>query len=369
MQPSEAGELARKAVAPPWDELRAARVQKRVLAGLKVEPEPEHQVPAVETARRRSRLYAWGLALAAAAALILFVLLRTGATTLELADGSVATLDDGARVVPELVSDDRVELRQVSGSASYDVVPRPSRTFVVLVDDVRVEVLGTSFRVERLDDSGDVAVRVAVTRGRVKVTRGARTAVLTAGEELTWKGEPLSVPTPETTAAAVVTPTAAPGAAPGVSTSEPVTVPSTPTVEEPSPTSPSAASARPSAAPKPEPLTAAELFRQADDARASGNDAVALKLLQSLLELHPKDSRVTMARFTMGRIEARRGNVQAAARAFEACGAGLSGEALAEAALLRAGAGESAAATELARRYLELYPLGARAKEMARLAP
>jgi TolA-binding protein len=356
MQPSEAGELARKAVAPPWDELRAARVQKRVLAELKVEPAPEHQVPAVEGARRRSRLYAWGLALAAAAALFVFVLLRSGATTLELADGSVATLDDGARVVPELVSDDRVELRQVSGSASYDVVPRPSRTFVVLVDDVRVEVLGTSFRVERLEDAGDDAVRVAVTRGRVRVTRGARTAVLTAGEELTWKGEPPSAPTPETTAAALVTPPSAPGA----TTGEPVTVPSTPT---------SAASARPSAAPKPEPPTAAELFRQADDARASGNDAVALKLLQSLLELHPKDSRVTMARFTMGRIEARRGNVQAAARAFEACGAGLSGEALAEAALLRAGAGESAAATELARRYLELYPLGARAKEMARLAP
>lgn len=356
MQPNEAAELARKAVAPPWDELRAARVQKRVLAELKVQPEP--QAPAVESARRRTRLFAFGLALAAAAALLLFVLLRSGATTLELADGSVATLDDGARVVPELVSDDRVELRQVSGSASYDVVPRPSRTFVVLVGDVRVEVLGTSFRVEWLEDTGDDAIRVAVTRGRVKVTRGARTAVLTAGEELTWKGAPPAELPAATTAAVVVEPPSASEATP----------PDAP-VEEPTPASSSAAAARPSAASKPEPPTAAELFRQADDARASDNDAVALKLLQSLLELHPKDNRVTMARFTIGRIEARRGNVQAAARAFESCGAALSGEALAEAALLRAGAGESAAAAELARRYLELYPLGARAKEMARLAP
>jgi TolA-binding protein len=365
MQPNEAAELARKAIAPPWDELRAARVQKRVLAELKVEPAP--QSPAVESARRRTRLYAFGLALAAAAALLLFVLLRSGATTLELADGSVATLDDGARVVPELVSDDRVELRQVSGSASYDVVPRPSRTFVVLVGDVRVEVLGTSFRVERLEATGDDAIRVAVTRGRVKVTRGARTAVLTAGEELTWKGAPPVEP--PTTAAVGVAPAPAPEATPRAPIATPTDPPTDPPVEVPIPASSSAASARASAAPKPEPPTAAELFREADDARASGNDAVALKLLQSLLELHPKDSRVTMARFTIGRIEARRGNLQAAARAFESCGSGLSGEALAEAALLRAGAGESAAAAELARRYLELYPLGARAKEMARLAP
>jgi TolA-binding protein len=363
MQPNEAAELARKAVAPPWDELRAARVQKRVLAELKVGS--ELQSPAVEGVRRRTRLYAFGLALAAAAALLLFVLLRSGATTLELADGSVATLDDGARVVPELVSDDRVELRQVSGSASYDVVPRPSRTFVVLVGDVRVEVLGTSFRVERLEAAGDDAIRVAVTRGRVKVIRGARTAVLTAGEELTWKDAP---PVEPPTAVVGVAPPSTPEATARVPVATP-TDPTDPPVEEPRPASSSAASARASAAPKLEPPTAAELFRQADDARASGNDAVALKLLQSLLELHPKDSRVTMARFTIGRIETRRGNLQAAARAFESCGSGLSGEALAEAALLRASAGESSAAAELARRYLELYPLGARAKEMARLAP
>ena len=75
-----------------------------------------------------------------------------------------------------------------------------------------------------------------------------------------------------------------------------------------------------------------------------------------------------MGLFTIGRLERRRGHAADAARAFEACGGALSGEATAEAALAWVAAGDRARAELLAGRYLAARPRGPRAEEMARLA-
>jgi len=347
MRPSEAAELAKKEVAPPWDELRAARVQRLVVTELSVDKRKARRVGAT----RLRRPLAW---LAAAVALVgLFVVLLVarkhdgaGISRLELADGSLALFDESARVVPELVSDTRVELRQFAGSASYDVTPRPTRTFVVRVDDVRVEVLGTAFRVEK----DEANIRVVVTRGRVRVTRGARTVELTAGEQVTLtEDKPVAAaeaelpPADATTTGVQTTPSATPSA---VASAEPL-----PSAEAPAPTE-----------------GAAELFRRADEARAAGNQAEALKLLRLLVKTHPQNGRVTLASFTIGRIEAQRGNFEAAAAAFESCGSAMSGEALAEAALARSAGGQSAQAKALADQYLKRFPNGARAPEMEKLS-
>lgn len=340
MQPREAGERAKTEVAPPWDELRAARVQRRVLDAMRA--------PAPARARSRWRLLTLVAATLSLVSLVIaFVVLRPGpepTARLELADGSFAVLEPSARVVPELVSDTRVELRQLEGNASYDVTPKPTRLFVVHVDDARVEVLGTAFRVEKEAAS----IRVIVSRGRVRVTRGARVVELAAGEQVTLAPE--TQPTAE--AAALPAP-------------EPVP-------NEPAATSAATASAAsPSEPPAPSQVAssehASELFRRADVARAAGNHAEAVRLLRELVQSHPRDGRATLANFTIGRIESQRGNAAAAAAAFEACGAAMSGEALAEAALARAAAGQTSQAKALAAQYRKLFPEGPRNAQMEKL--
>ncbi len=335
MRADEAARGARDHVAVPWDDLRAARVQKRVLAALQEGTTPTPARPALRFA----------LALAGAAALVCALLFfalgdRRPRGRLEFADGSSVAVEAGGRVVPESIAPNRIEVRHTEGAAAYEVTPRSERTFVVWVGDVRVEVLGTSFEIDKLRGS----VRVAVSRGRVRVSRGARSVVLGAGEEVVFADEPVSEPP-----------------APSSATAEVADPP--PTVTTASPPLPEPSGAIGAEA------TAAELFRQADDARAAGRAADALRLLHLLVERHPKDGRVTLAVFTIGRIESQRGNHGAAASAFESCGSALSGEALAEAALARAALGQSGKAHALARTYLSRFPNGARVKEMERLAP
>ena len=372
MKHSEAAKLVREKVEPPWDELRAARVQKRVLESLR------HEQPAgLPRAWHLPRAACIVGALSAAAAVVLFFVLRTAsvndarvtASRIDLADGSVALLDEGARVVPETVVDNRVELRQLQGAATYDVVPGRSRKFSVLVEDVRIDVLGTSFRVDKYEDG----LHVSVLRGKVQVTRADRSVVLVAGEELTWREEPPATePVPNQPNDAGRIPAAgsadaAPVEAPAPTAPEPPKSSSAHPSQTPSePAPPSSAAPTPEAAPE---ISAAELFRQADDARAAGNLGEGIRLLQQLIAKHPKDSRVTLATFTIGRLELQRGNAEKAAVAFESCGQALGGEALAEAALARLRAGQAGAAQTLAARYLQLFPEGARAKEMTRLAP
>jgi TolA-binding protein len=352
MRPSEAGRVSRERIDVPWDDLRAARVQRTVLAGIRL---------GTVGARPRPRVWVAGAAAAVLAVLaVLLVYARPWPLwplRVDFADGSTVVPDRGARVIPAVVSPDRIEVEQVSGVASYEVAPRPDRVFVVRAGVVRVEVIGTSFRVER--SGGTVRVRVA--RGRVLVSRGDRTMVLGANEEISLaeddpRGEvtstgPASGPAPVTSGEA-----SAP-AAPAVPASAPTTDDTHP----------------PDMAQPAEGPTAAELFRLADDARARGDTAAAVRLLRELVRRYPRDGRVTMGLFTIGRLERARGSPAEAARAFEACsgaqGAGaLGGEALAEAALARAAAGDPSRARTLAARYLAALPGGPRAGEMSRLA-
>jgi len=292
------------------------------------------------------------VALAAAAclaAVLSIVILEpwSRSSQLDFADGSFAVPFGDAQVVPILVSDTRIELRQARGSVSYEVVPRPERTFVVRAGGVSVQVLGTAFRVDRQDHK----VEVRVERGRVEVTRGTHSVVLSAGEHVVL--DDAEVPAPPAVTASV----ASEGVEDATSSADVAPAHSAAEVDAGAETPP-----------PPTVRSAAELFRAADDARASGNTEGAIRLLNDLVRLHPKDPRVTMAVFTIGRLHMQQGRAALAAQSFEACGAALGGEALAEAALARVSAGQSGRAKSLASQYLERYPKGARAKEMERLA-
>ena len=350
MRPDEAAALANKAVAPPWDDLRAARVQKKVIAASK-------QRAGARDTHASSRVR-WAATLAAACAVlaaVLFFVLRDGwnpratepsAARLELPDGSLITLSpvgstDAARVVPRLVSAERVEVEQLSGVATYDVAKVPSRTFVVRCDDVVVEVIGTSFRIEKVDR----AVRVTVIEGRVRVRRGDRAVELLGGDDITFGPTVANTETPP------------PSAAPPTPEAPPTPSGSS-RVEAPHPSASASAAVV---------IDAAKLFRNADDARAAGDLSGALKHLWALIAEYPRDARVPLAHFTIGRIELQRGKTEAAASAFERSGAAMNGEGLAEAALARSSLGHGEAARSLAERYLESFPDGPRAAEMKTL--
>ena len=331
MGAERAGRLVRDQVAPAWDDARASRVQQRVLAEL--------AAPSPRSVRTRSP---W-IALVAAACLATALALVmwgpwTRQATLEFVDGSTAQVIGDGQVMPTLVSDARIELEHVRGTVVYDVTPRPDRNFVVRAGGVTIRVLGTAFQVSRVEQK----VTVEVERGRVEVTRGEHTVRLAQGERVVLEDTDGSTG-PEAAVAAVSRAAVE--------------------VDEEVPSVPASA-----LLPVPPERSAAELFRAADDARASGDAERAILLLQELVRAHPRDPRVTMARFTMGRLHMQQGRAAQAAQAFESCGQAFGGEAWAEAALARSSTGNTSRSKELAERYLQHFPEGPRAREMARLA-
>ena len=350
MTPERAARLLRESDASAFAEHRSLVVERRVLEALR---------DAAESSRAPRFRAGWSKPVAAAAAglalvtaLLVFVF-RTSPLAqelhLELQDGSrVTSLRAGARVLPELVAANRVELRQVAGSLAYDVTPRAGRLFVVRVADARVEVLGTAFEIELSQH----AVHVAVSRGRVRVVRGSSSAELAAGEAMT-----LAIAAPSANVAE------GPERAPATASADALIGKPATSVLEPSQPRPGAHSTSAAGPPSP-----AELFLRADRARESGDSAAALRHLRELLRTHPRDGRATLARFTIGRLELARGNPRAAAESFESCGSALGGEGIAEAALARAAAGQTDRARALVERYLLLFPDGPRAGALEKLA-
>lgn len=348
MRPDEAGRKVREQVAPPWDDERASRVQERVFEQLAV-PQARPRV----ASRRPWVALAAAAALAAAVSLVVWApWTRSG--QLEFVDGSHAVPVADAQVMPVLVSDSRIELRQLRGSVTYHVTERPERVFLVRAGAVTIEVLGTAFVVDRYEQK----VEVRVERGTVGVSRGSHKVVLVEGERVVLDAGQV----PEATdAEAALEPSAEP--------EEVLDPEALPLPEDTASGAPTAAGPEPTAAgPAASAPSAADLFRAADDARASGNNQKAIALLQDLIRRYPRDPRVTMATFTIGRLHMQSGRPSQAAQAFESCGSALGGEALAEAALARAAAGQSGQAQSLARRYLQQFPDGARAEQMRKLA-
>ncbi len=85
----------------------------------------------------------------------------------------------------EALSDDLLELTMTAGEARFDVQPNPQRLFRVRTDDLRIEVLGTSFTVAEAPES----TRVTVHRGRVAVYQGGNRHELGPNMTFTFDGD------------------------------------------------------------------------------------------------------------------------------------------------------------------------------------
>lgn len=97
-----------------------------------------------------------------------------------LSDGSVVTLDPRSGLSLDAGFNTRTRRLRLHGAATFDVQSDSTQPFIVSLNDLEVQVLGTVFRVDNLSDP--TQVRVAVTEGRVQVYARGQTLVLAAGD-------------------------------------------------------------------------------------------------------------------------------------------------------------------------------------------
>ena len=378
--PQREVEELREHLQPDWNGSREARVWARLRDERLAAP-----------ARQRRRM-GWALATAAAASILTLVSV-VGLPSRDEASGPSASTHESSQAVagpiheePANVERHRladgselrfhpesryrlrpsegrdIELELLAGELEFDVVHDPQRRFRVYAGEVRVEVVGTMFSVERHSEQ----VAVEVTRGQVRVEASGRAPVtLGAGERLE-----------------LVRPTGEPSPA-GAADAVPETIETEPPEPEPP--------AKPRAKPRdttwlglakdgdhdeawdaldgegfvdssdPEALMAA-----ADVARLTKHPEAAVRWLDQIVREHSSSRLAPLAAFTRGRLLVERlGDPAEAARAFARARSLAPKGPLAEDALARevealAKAGETAQARERAARYIELYPAGQR---------
>jgi len=293
-------------------------------------------------------------------------------------DGSMAIpLDTDTAMATSLDEPNRAGLELLGGSARFDVVPRPSRSFDVQVGTVRVSVLGTRFDVRRQARH----VMVHVQRGRVRVQWLGGERILTASQSGVF---PLELPVAGADAGAADEPeTVVPEeAVMEFDLDFTLDPPEELLGEEGGDTERDGSAARPGprdwrtlarAGSYDDAYEASrgvtvgdsmtDLMLAADTARLTGHLAEAVVHLQRAIGLHPSDRRAHLAAFTLGRVQLQQGQPANAARAFLRAQQLDTGGVMREAALARevqalARAGNRDAARRRAQAYLTQFPTG-----------
>lgn len=104
-----------------------------------------------------------------------------------LADGSRVAMGPGTAFSTDFADGAR-HISLARGEAYFDVRHDAAHPFVVSAGDGVVRVLGTAFAVRRQDDG---SVTVTVARGRVQVTSGAQSEVLTPDRQISFNAKGL----------------------------------------------------------------------------------------------------------------------------------------------------------------------------------
>jgi transmembrane sensor len=341
-------------IEPGWDEARAAAVERSFL-------------------RRRRRRSVTRAVVATTTSLALIIVgatlalrhpTRQTTTTVPTLADRVVRFTDGSTATP--TSDessmrvaaslpDRAVVELTRGGARFAVAKRPERVFRVEAGPVAVEVLGTQFAVERLDQR----VRVSVTEGRVRVQWSTGVRELTTGESDEFPpsaAAPAPVTSPPTRRSA--------GARPAASdltwrdlahqgeydrAYEILHRTSPPVKDE-----------------------AAELLLAADVQRLSHHPAEAVAPLQRIARDHASDPRAPLAAFTLGRVLLEElGRPVEAAQAFARAEALAPDGQLAQDAVARevealSRAGEMILARQRAEEYVRRYPDGRKIRSVRR---
>ncbi|HEX9295030.1 MAG TPA: FecR domain-containing protein [Polyangiaceae bacterium] len=236
-----------------------------------------------------------------------------------------------------------------SGGARFAVPHDIDHPFVVVVGDVIIEDLGTTFTVEFLAAE---MLAVAVEEGHVWVRTRGESTELTAGERRHFSLGPSTPP---------------------LGKSRRTTAESAPSAWRPLAESgryEEAHSALRKAGPNAVRDDTGDLLLAADAARLSGFPAEAVPYLERVVRAHATDPRSNLASFTLGRVLLDElGRPREAADAFaraRAAGGPLAEDALARQVEATSRAGDPTKSRELAREYQKLYPNGRRAKAVSR---
>jgi len=357
--------------------------------------------------RRRLWLAVPTFTLAAAGALVVAASLRRGAeraatepaievgrpfesadaeVALSLPDGIQVDLDRRSRVRLESVAPEEIRVALSKGSARFDVQPRRPRRVVVDADDVEVRVVGTRFRVTRIEAAtaeDEARVEISVERGIVEVRDRQH-----AGEPHRLRaGERFSMPAIST---------GAQGEGGGESTGDRGdvvghddgdsggdAVRAGAPMEEPSANSvvslasaarvsgPVAAPHRPIAAP----ATARALLERAQIAWRAGRMDEAAADYAAVLDRHPTDPRAALAAFELGRIQMDHlADLRGAIASFERAlhigpRASFQEDTLARLAQASDRLGRGADCRRARQRYLREYPNGLHVTRVSELCP
>jgi transmembrane sensor len=266
------------------------------------------------------------------------------------ADGSVARVSDGGELLVEQASPERVVSVLAGGAAEFEVTKHPERDFIVVAGPVRVRVVGTRFRVERLGER----TRVSVSQGKVEVQEADARSYLEAGESRFFPSQLPGSKEEPAQAAALGARSRFLELARGGEFRAAYQVMSQ---------SPNAVGSG-----------AEDLMLAADAARLSNHPEQAIVYLRRVSSEHPGDSRAPLAAFTRGRLllsqlsrPAEAAEAFALARRLQPRGP-LFEDALAREAEARAAVGGSGAARSLALQYLASFPRGKHAENMKRLS-
>jgi hypothetical protein len=347
--PEEKWETLGKKIDPRWgpDRDRSARV------GIERRATTRRRVARVATSVVALALVAGGVGA--------FVRLRTQAPAVAALPSSTSAAPsyDVATVTVEHLSPETVvdpmpdrhgrgfALR--SGGARFTVQHDADRPLVVMVGDIAIEDLGTTFTVKYLSAE---RLEVAVEEGRVKVhARGVDTEIAAGDSQEFAVTPPL---------AAIEKPGRAP-ALPAPSAWRPLA--ESGRYDE-------ANSALKKAGPNAVRDETADLLLAADAARLSGHPSEAVPYLERVVRGHSSDPRSSLASFTLGRVLLDElGRPREAADAFaraRAAGGPLAEDALAREVEAASRAGDTTRSRELAREYQKLYPKGRWAKAVSR---
>lgn len=97
-----------------------------------------------------------------------------------LSDGSIVTLNKKSSIkYPSKFKGDKRSV-SLQGEAFFDVMPNKKQPFVITVNDILVEVVGTSFNIKNENEITEIVVETGV----VRVTKLGKTVELKAGERI-----------------------------------------------------------------------------------------------------------------------------------------------------------------------------------------
>ncbi len=217
-----------------------------------------------------------------------------------LVEGSRVVLGPSSRLTLVNVSSDRVRLRLDRGVIDVDATHRAGRTFTISAKQLDIDVVGTRFRVDVGDASGNADV--SVTEGRVRVTSRddpQHPRYLGAGES--WSTR--AVVSTSSSATHPVALASADAGVPHMAPSRPRLSPKFLTLYRDGHYNEAYALVADEFAARCAALDADGLYRLADTARLSGHPREAANAFDALRTRFRTDKRAPLAAFELGRIE------------------------------------------------------------------